>query len=146
MGVSSRKPFGILALSFSALLSSGLLILLAIRTSSLAIHFVRFRTDRLEDRVEPLAYAVVPLACAALFALAYISLVAAIDLWRLRVRGRKLAATAMFFVFLLGCDFIWSSITMSETDGNALRGATICFLAICAALYLCLPAVKSKFQ
>lgn len=73
--------------------------------------------------------------------LAYISFVAGIDLWRMKVRGRYLALFSMPLYLLVGCAYI----IMGEI-WSIWMAMPICGVGVFFFVYLLLPSIRRRFE
>jgi len=138
-----HKPVGVMALSCLAFLSSAGVFAIAILNISQVISFLRHAPQSVVEYVEPPAYFVIPIAWICLAALGWIAFRAGIDLWHLRIRGRKLTIISMILLMPLGILFVMSPSTPEYED--RLIGLGICLVCSASLLYLFLRRVRSKF-
>ena len=78
---------------------------------------------------------------AGFLALAYISFVAGLDLWRLKNRGRNLASVSMILLLLPGIVFLLLRETLATWEG-----AAICAFSVVSLVYLQLPSIRRRFE
>jgi hypothetical protein len=140
-----RRPLGISILSLAAYSVSAGLAWICIRSSILSFPLIKERPMYASDLSRHYwGLAAVGVFHACLLILALISFVAGGDLWRLRVRGRRLAVTGMVLLFPIALLYAMSG---SAHDG-AQRLITTIYLIVFGMIalgYLSLPGVKRSF-
>jgi uncharacterized membrane protein (DUF2068 family) len=77
---------------------------------------------------------------AGFLALAFISFVAGLDLWKLKNRGRNLASVSMILLLLPGIVFL-----LLREELATWEGAAICAFSVFSLVYLQLPSIRRSF-
>jgi hypothetical protein len=82
---------------------------------------------------------------ACVLAVGVVCAVAAMDLWRLKKRGRRVTIFLMSMFGVFGADI--ALLGFAETGRAAfLGGSAGCIFCCWAVLYLCLPRTRRKFE
>jgi MFS family permease len=140
MDERERRPLGLTLLALLAFAASAFLAIVPI---SIAISFLR---DYHENPQDLSGYLGLSIAVLCLLTLAGISIVAGVDLLRLKRRGRSLAVVSTIFISLLGMTLTVAGILDRIHDWELFSvSLTLCAVSMSALLYLYLPTVRKKF-
>ena len=133
-----RRPIGLICLAFMAALFSPVLAYIGV------ILFVNviplFRHDPQKPDYYPLGYVLILIAGVCLLIAAWIAVVTAVDLWRLRKRGRSLVLTG---ALILG---IFTLLADARSKNDFWMLTSIQLLSVGAMIYLYLPNIRARFE
>ena len=94
------------------------------------------------DGIEPPGYVLVPVAWVSLVTLGWIAFAAGVDLWRMRIRGRKLTLIAMSLILTFGA--LLAAMEFRLT--GRVIGIALSLGGVFSIAYLLLPGVRSQFH
>jgi hypothetical protein len=136
---SPRRPVGVTLLSLLAFAVSPAWVFLLV--GFLFTIFAKSELPPFSDQPAFLyACVLIPIALACFMAMAWISFTAALDLWKLRNRGRLLASVSMVLILLLGILYL-----LIQERWWTLAGVGLCVFSVSFLIYLQVPSIRRRF-
>jgi hypothetical protein len=140
-----HRPIGVTILACIAFISSALITFVFVRFIFEILKFLLYHRPLSEEVTLP-AYIVFPVAMVGLGLLAVLSLIAGLDLLRLRRRGMHLTLVSMALIFILALFMTIELPTNVVRPAGELLGWSICLLCVASSTYLLLPNTRSRFH
>src|ERR1051325_2964403 len=141
--MSHHRPIGLVCLALVAALFSPLLVLLGVAVFLQVVYL--FKDESHKPDYYPLGYVVLMMAGVCVLVAGCIAAITAVDLWKIKKRGRSLAMTA---APILEIFTLWFLVGSAGTIGGYEFWAaiSILMLGVITVVYLRLPSIRSRFE